>query len=380
MAKEDYYEILKVPRNATDEDIKKAYRKLAMKYHPDRNKGDKEAEAKFKTVNEAYEILSDKEKRAMYDAHGHAGIDPAAAANARAHAQANFNDIFGNIFGDIFGGGGFGGGGGHSNVMHGADLRYNLDLTLEEAIRGKTITVKINTLAKCGTCNGSGAKDGAKPVTCNACKGHGQVRMEQGFFSIQQTCPTCGGAGQIIKDHCKPCQGEGRVSQPKTLSIKVPPGVDNGDRIRLAGEGEAGPHGGPSGDLYVQVHVRPHHIFTRDGNNLYCDVPVAFTTMALGGEIEVPTLDGRVMLHIPPETQTGKLFRLRGKGVKTLHNSSVGDCLCRVTVEVPVNLSKDQKELLQKLNDSIGDSQDKHSPQAKSWFKNVKAFFEEMKF
>lgn len=380
MVKEDYYSVLNVAKDASEEEIKKAYRKLAMKYHPDRNKEDKEAEAKFKTVNEAYEILSDKEKRAMYDMHGHAGIDPAAAARARSHAQANFNDIFGNIFGDIFGGGGGFAGSHNSHVMHGADLRYNLELNLEEAIRGKTITVKVNTLVACGKCHGSGAKDGAKPITCSTCHGQGQVRMQQGFFSIQQTCPTCGGSGQMIKDHCTVCHGEGRVPEPKTLSIKVPPGVDNGDRIRLAGEGEAGPHGGPAGDLYVQVHVRPHHIFTRDGNNLYCDVPVSFVTMALGGEIEVPTLDGRVMLHIPPETQTGKLFRLRGKGVKTLHNSSVGDCLCRVTVEVPVNLSKEQKEMLRGFDRSLDGAQDKHSPQAKSWLKNVKAFFEEMKF
>lgn len=264
--------------------------------------------------------------------------------------------------------------------MHGADLRYNLELSLEEAIRGKTITVKINTLVQCNKCHGSGAKDGAKPVTCTTCHGQGQVRMQQGFFSIQQTCPTCGGSGQIIKEHCSVCHGEGRVPEAKTLSIKVPPGVDNGDRIRLSGEGEAGPHGGPPGDLYVQVHIRTHHIFTRDGTNLYCDVPVSFTVLALGGEIEVPTLDGRVMLRIPPETQTGKLFRLRGKGVRTLHSSSIGDCLCRVTAETPVNLSNEQKEILKKFNDSLAGAEDKHSPQARSWFKNVKAFFEEMKF
>ncbi len=386
--KEDYYSLLGVDRKASDDEIKKAYRKLAMKYHPDRNKEDKDAEAKFKAINEAYEILSDKNKRAAYDMHGHAGVDPAAAAHAREHAYSNFEDIFGNIFGDFFGGAGGGqgahmGGGGRgrrAQAMHGADLRYNLELNLEEAIRGKTITVKINTLVKCTPCKGSGAKDGAKPVTCTTCGGHGQVRMQQGFFSIQQTCPACGGSGQTIKDYCIACHGEGRVPETKTLSIKVPPGVDNGDRIRLSGEGEVGPHGGPAGDLYVQVHVRTHHVFTRDGANLLCDVPVSYATMALGGEIEVPTLDGRVMLKIPPETQTGKLFRLRGKGVKTLHSSGVGDCLCRVIVETPVNLTKEQKEILQKFDTSVGGDSDKHSPQARSWLKNVKAFFEEMKF
>ncbi len=380
--KEDYYSLLGIDRKASEDEIKKAYRKLAMKYHPDRNKEDKNAEDKFKAVNEAYEILSDKEKRAAYDMYGHSGIDPAAAARARAHAQANFSDIFGDIFGDMFGGGGPGaqGGGRYSRVVHGADLRYNLELNLEEAIRGKTITIKINTMSPCKTCKGSGAKDGSKPVTCTMCHGQGQVRMQQGFFSIQQTCPTCHGSGQIIKDHCNACHGEGRVPEPKTLSIKVPPGVDNGDRIRLAGEGEAAPHGGQAGDLYVQVHVRPHHLFTRDGPNLYCEVPIGIGVATLGGEIEVPTLDGRVKLKIPAETQTGKLFRLRGKGVKTLRGEGPGDCLCRVIVETPVNLSAEQKELLRKFDESVAGAEDKHSPQARSWFKNVKAFFEEMKF
>lgn len=380
--KEDYYSVLQVNRNANDDEIKKAYRRLAMKYHPDRNKEDKDAEAKFKTVNEAYEILSDKEKRAAYDMHGHAGVDPSAAAQARAHAQANFNDIFGNIFGDMFGGGGGMGGGGFGgrHMQHGADLRYNIDLSLEEAIRGTTITVKINTLVGCKTCKGSGAKDGAKPVTCTTCGGHGQVRMQQGFFSIQQTCHECGGSGQIIKDRCATCRGDGRVPETKTLNIKIPPGVDNGDRIRLTGEGEAGPHGSPPGDLYVQVHVREHHLFTREGPNLYCEVPVSYTVLALGGEIEVPTLDGRVKLKIPAETQTGKLFRLRGKGVKTLRGQGPGDCLCRVIVETPVNLTREQKDMLQKFGESIANAEDKHNPQVRTWLQNVKAFFEEMKF
>jgi molecular chaperone DnaJ len=379
--KADYYSVLGVDRKATNDEIKSAYRKLAMKYHPDRNK-EAGAEAKFKEANEAYEILSDSQKRAAYDMHGHAGVDPSAAAAARAHAEANFSDIFGDIFGDMFGGGGGGGmgGGRRSRVQHGADLRYNLELSLEEAIRGTTVTVKINTLAGCKTCKGSGAKDGAKPVTCTTCGGQGQVRMQQGFFSIQQTCPTCGGSGQIIKDHCSVCHGEGRVPEPKTLSIKIPPGVDNGDRIRLAGEGEAGPHGGVAGDLYVQTHIRPHHIFVRDGADLHCEVPVSFVVCALGGEIEVPTLDGRVKLKIPPETQTGKLFRLRGKGVKTLRGQGPGDCLCRIIVETPVNLTVAQKELLKQFEATLVGADDKHSPQAKSWFKNVKAFFEEMKF
>lgn len=380
--KEDYYTILSVDRKASDDEIKKAYRKLAMKYHPDRNKEDKNAEAKFKTVNEAYEILSDKQKRAAYDMHGHAGVDPSAAAQARAHAEANFSDIFGDIFGDMFGGGGAAGmgGGRRSRVQRGADLRYNLELSLEEAIRGTTVSVKINTLVGCKACKGSGAKDGAKPVSCSTCGGHGQVRMQQGFFSIQQTCPTCSGSGQIIKDSCTACRGQGRIPEPKTLSIKIPPGVDNGDRIRLTGEGEAGPHGGEPGDLYVQTHIKPHHIFTREAANLYCEVPVSYATVTLGGEIEVPTLDGRVKLKIPAETQTGKLFRLRGKGVKTLHGGGPGDCMCRVIVETPVNLTAAQKELLKQFEEGLAGAEDKHNPQAKSWFKNVKAFFEEMKF
>lgn len=378
MAKRDYYEVLGVQRNATEAELKKAFRRLAMKYHPDRNPGDEETEAHFKEAKEAYEILTDARKRAAYDQFGHAGVDPSAGAGAGAGGfgfGGGFSDIFGDVFGDIFGNAGRGG----AQVFRGADLRYNLELSLEEAVRGTTVKIRVPTLAGCEECGGSGARKGSSPSTCTTCGGHGQVRMQQGFFSIQQTCPRCQGTGQMITDPCTACHGEGRVQTAKNLSVQVPAGVDTGDRIRLSGEGEAGHNGGPAGDLYVQIAVRPHPIFTREGNDLYCEVPISIVTAALGGELEVPTLDGRVVLKVPAETQTGKLFRMRGKGVQSVRSSTVGDLLCRVAVETPVKLSKRQKELLEELEQTMEGEGSRHSPRHKTWLDGVKQFFEDMK-
>lgn len=374
MSKRDYYEVLGVAKDASERDIKKAYKRLAMKYHPDRTAGDKAKEEKFKEIQEAHEILTDENKRAAYDRYGHAGVDPnRGAAGAGA---ADFGDIFGDVFGDIFGGGR--GGGGRQRARQGADLRYNLELTLEEAVRGKNVEIKVPTLVGCTTCDGSGAKKGSSPKTCPTCHGNGQVQMRQGFFAVQQTCPTCSGKGTIISDPCRSCHGQGRVEKTKTLSVKVPAGVDTGDRIRLSGEGEAGENGAPSGDLYVQVHVREHEIFVRDGNNLYCEVPLSFTKAALGGEIEVPTLDGQVKLKIPTETQSGKMFRLRGKGVKSVRSGAVGDLMCKVAIETPVNLTSRQKELLEELESSMGKDAAKYRPKEKGFFDNVKKFFDDL--
>ncbi len=374
MAKRDYYDVLGVEKGASDKDIKKAYRRVAMKHHPDRNPGDKGAEDKFKEASEAYEILSDDQKRAAYDRHGHAGVDPNAGGGA-GFGGANFSDIFGDVFGDIFGGGARGGG--NRGPRRGSDLRYTLELDLEEAVKGTTVKIKIPTLVSCAICSGSGAKKGSSPKTCATCGGVGQVRMQQGFFSVQQTCPNCRGKGSTISDPCVSCHGQGRVEEQKTLSVKVPAGVDTGDRIRLAGEGEAGPDGGPAGDLYVQVSVREHRIFERDGKHLYCEVPISFADAALGGDLEVPTLEGRVKLKVPPETQTGKLFRLRGKGVVPVRGGTPGDLLCRVVIETPVNLTKQQKDLLQQFQASSSDGS-RHSPKKTSWFEGVKNFFDEL--
>ena len=380
MAKRDYYEALGVQKNASEAEIKKAFRRMAQKHHPDRNPDDKESEEKFKEAKEAYEVLTDARKRAAYDQFGHAGVDSSMGGGAGAAGGASFADIFGDVFGDIFGGaGGAGRAGGGQRVYRGADLRYNLDLSLEDAVAGTTVKIRVPTLVQCGTCNGSGAKAGSKPETCTTCGGHGQVRMQQGFFSVQQTCPRCHGAGTMIKDPCGTCQGHGRVRDNKTLSVKVPAGVDTGDRIRLAGEGEAGENGGPAGDLYVQVRVKDHPIFKRDDSNLYCDVPISIVTAALGGELEVPTLDGKVVLKIPPESQTGKLFRLRGKGVKPVRGGPVGDLMCRVMVETPINLSSRQKELLQEFQKTMDQGGSTHNPQASSWLDGVKKFFDGMK-
>lgn len=377
MSKRDYYEILGVNKDVSEKDLKKAYRRVAMKYHPDRNPDDKEAEDKFKEASEAYEVLSDAEKRSIYDRYGHEGIDQQGGMGGGGQGFGNFSDIFGDVFGDIFGGGGGRAGGGRRGPARGSDLRYNLELSLEDAVRGTSVKIRVPTLVSCNTCDGSGAKPGSKPETCTTCGGVGQVRMQQGFFSVQQTCPTCRGSGTIISDPCDDCHGQGRIEETKTLSVKVPAGVDTGDRIRLSGEGEAGPDGGPAGDLYVQVSVKDHEIFERDGRDLYCEVPISFADAALGGEIEVPTLDGRVLLKVPTETQTGKLFRLRGKGVTSVRGGSPGDLLCRVVIETPVNLNNKQKELLKELRSTMGDS--KNSPKQSSWFEGMKNFFGDMK-
>ena len=381
MAKRDYYEILNLTRNASEAEVKQAYRRLAMKHHPDRNPGDQVAEEKFKEAKEAYEVLSDQRKRAAYDQFGHAGVDHsvggAGGFGGGFGNAADLGDIFGGVFRDIFGAGRSGGG---QQGYRGADLRYTLDLSLEEAVFGTTAKIRVPTLVSCTTCAGTGAKPGTKPTTCPTCRGVGQVRMQQGFFSIQQTCPRCQGRGTIIPEPCETCRGAGRVEEQKTLSVKVPSGVDNGDRIRLSGEGEAGEQSGPAGDLYVQIRVKPHPIFTREDSDLYCDVPISFAAAALGGELEAPTLDGRISLKIPPETQTGKVFRLRGKGVKPVRGGATGDLLCRVVVETPVNLTKEQKDLLQKLAESMEAGGKQHTPQEGSWLDGVKKFFEEMKF
>ena len=367
MSKRDYYEVLGVSRDTPGAAIKKAYRRVAMKHHPDRNPDNKESEEKFKEANEAFEVLSDGKKRARYDQFGHAGVEGQTSAG---------NADFGDIFGDIFGGGR----GRQSRARQGADLRYNLEMSLEEAVRGKEVEIRVPTLVACDSCHGSGAKKGTSPKTCPTCHGQGQVQMRQGFFAVQQTCPTCSGRGKIISDPCNECHGQGRKEQTKTLSVKVPAGVDTGDRIRLSGEGEAGESGAPAGDLYVQVHVRDHDIFTRDGNNLYCEVPLSFTTAALGGELQVPTLDGKVKLKVSPETQTGRMFRLRGKGVKSVRSGAIGDLLCKVVVETPVNLSSKQKELLKELDESMGKGTDaaKHRPKEQGFFDGVKKFFDDL--
>jgi len=379
MAKEDYYELLGVPRNASDSEIKKSFRRLAMKFHPDRNKDNPEAEEKFKRIKEAYEVLSDAKKRSAYDQFGHAGVDPSmGGTGGYGFGGESFSDIFSDVFGDIFGAGGGAGGRRRGRAQRGADLRYNLDLTLEEAVAGAEVKIRVPTLVSCTECGGSGAKKGSGPVTCTTCHGQGSIRMQQGFFAVQQTCPACRGSGQQIKDPCRSCQGQGRVQDTKNLSVKIPAGVDVGDRIRLAGEGEAGESGGPAGDLYVQINVKEHPIFTRDGANLYCEVPISFPTACLGGDLEVPTLDGKVMLKIPQETQTGRLFRLRNKGVKPVRGGAMGDLLCRVRIETPVHLTRDQTDLIKKLDDSLSGGGSTHSPQAHGWLDGVKQFFDKL--
>jgi molecular chaperone DnaJ len=373
MAKRDFYEILGVNRDASEDEIKKAYRKLAMKHHPDRNPDNPKAEEHFKEAKEAYEILSDAQKRAAYDQYGHAGVDPQAGMGGFGGGAGGFSDAFGGIFDEIFGGGG--GRGGRSNVYRGADLRYNIEVTLEQAAFGTETKIRIPTMEVCETCKGSGAKAGTQPKTCPTCQGSGQVRLQQGFFSIQQTCPKCNGSGRFIADPCGTCHGAGRTKQHKTLSVKIPSGVDEGDRIRLSGEGEHGINGGPSGDLYVQIHLKPHAVFQREQNDLHCEMPISFTTAALGGEIEIPTLDAVAKIKIPPETQSGKTFRLRGKGIKGVRSHTHGDLLCHVVVETPVHLTERQKELLRELEESSRDNADEHNPRAKSWMDRVREFF-----
>lgn len=374
MAKRDYYEVLGIQKGADEKDIKRAYKRLAMKYHPDRAKGDKESEEKFKEINEAYEVLSDKEKRATYDQFGHAAFENggAGAGGFGGFSGADFGDIFGDMFGDIFGGGR-----GRQRVVRGEDLRYDIEITLEEAVRGVKKDIHINTLAQCDHCHGSGAEKDSKVETCPTCHGAGRVRRQQGFFVTEQACPTCHGSGKKIEKPCKKCHGDGRVHKRKNLSVTIPAGVDTGNQLRLSGEGAAGENGAPAGDLYVVIHVKEHHIFERDGSNLYCEVPISFTMAALGGEIEVPTLDGRVKLKIPEGTQTGKLFRMRGKGITATRSGYAGDLICRVTIETPVSLNEQQQELLRQLEESLeGHSQ--HRPKSAGFFDGVKKFFDNL--
>jgi molecular chaperone DnaJ len=372
MSKRDFYQVLGVPRNATEEAITKAYRRLAMKYHPDRNPDDKEAEERFKEAKEAYEVLTDAQKRAAYDQYGRAGLDAARGAGQGFSPSDAFGDIFGDMFGDIFGGGRRGG---RSAVFRGADLRYELALDLEQAVFGTSTEIEFQSARECPECAGSGAARGQAPVTCDTCSGSGQVRISQGIFAVQQTCPRCKGRGSLIKDPCTNCQGHGRVRAHKRLSVKVPAGVDTGDRIRLAGEGEAGRNGGPAGDLYVEIAVREHPIFERDGAHLSCEVPVGFTTAALGGSVEVPTLEGHANIKVPAGTQSGRVFRLREKGIKPVRGGATGDLFCRVVVETPVDLGAEQKELLRKFEGSLAADGKRHNPRQRTWTEGVRQFF-----
>jgi len=368
-SKRCYYEVLGVERGVSEEDLKKAFRRLAMKHHPDRNPDNKECEAHFKEAKEAYEILGDAQKRAQYDRHGHAAFENGAGRGNGA-GFADVGDIFGDIFSDIFGMGGQG-----RQSRRGADLRYVVELDLEEAVFGVERKIEVPTLSPCESCSGSGSSDG-KLATCETCRGHGRVRMQNGIFSIQQSCPHCGGSGKKISNPCRACRGEGRVQKDKTLSVKIPAGVDSGDRIRLAGEGEAGPAGAAAGDLYVEVHVREHPIFQRERDDLFCELPIRFSQAALGAELEVPTLGGEASIKIPPETQTGKLFKLRGKGVRNVRNGHVGDLICRVVIETPIKLNKRQRELIEEFEASFGEDAAKHTPRASSWLGGVRQFWE----
>ncbi|WP_045738738.1 molecular chaperone DnaJ [Xanthomonas sp. MUS 060] len=374
MSKRDYYEVLGVARTASDEDLKKAYRRCAMKYHPDRNPGDQAAEAAFKECKEAYEVLSDGSKRRMYDAHGHAAFEHGMGGMGGGPGGADMGDIFGDIFGNIFGGVGAGG----RTTRRGADIGYVLELDLEDAVVGIERRIEIPTLAECEHCHGSGSEDG-KVETCGTCNGRGQVRIQRGIFAMQQTCPQCGGRGHIIKNPCVVCHGAGRVQETKVLSVKIPAGVDNGDRIRLSGEGEAGPAGAPPGDLYVEVRVREHPIFKRDGDDLHCEVPIRISQAALGDIVRVATLGGEAEIRIPAETQTGKLFRLRGKGVRSVRSRAEGDLYCRVVVETPVNLTADQRKLLEQFEATFtGEDARKHSPKSATFIDGVKGFWDRM--
>jgi molecular chaperone DnaJ len=373
MPKRDYYKVLDVPKTATEAEVKKAYRRLAMKHHPDRNPNDREAEERFKEAKEASEVLTDSHKRALYDQHGHAGVEAASRGGGRGFGAGDaFSDIFGDVFGDIFGGARRGG---RAQVFRGADLRYELQLELDQAVFGRQVEIDVAKLAECETCHGSGAAKGSTPVTCDACGGAGQVRVSQGFFQLQQTCPRCRGSGTVIRNPCDTCLGQGRVRRARKLSVKVPAGVDTGDRVRLSGEGEAGRNGGPPGDLYVEVHVREHAIFEREGEHLSCEVPVSFATAALGGAVDVPTLEGDVSLKIPAETQSGRVFRLRDKGVKPVRGGARGDLFCRVVVETPVHLSGEQRELVRQLDESLQAHAGRHAPRAKGFLEGVRRFF-----
>ncbi|MBL0423162.1 molecular chaperone DnaJ [Ramlibacter sp. AW1] len=375
--KRDYYEVLGVPKNASDDEIKKSYRKLAMKYHPDRNQGDaaKEAESKFKEAKEAYEMLSDAEKRTAYDQFGHAGVDPNMRGGPGAEGYGGFAEAFGDIFGDIFGQGRAGGRPGGRQVFRGSDLSYAMEVTLEEAAAGKEAQIRIPTWESCDVCHGNGARPGTQAKTCSSCHGQGVVQMRQGFFSVQQTCPQCRGTGRIIPEPCPNCNGQGKVKKQKTLEVKIPAGIDDGMRIRSAGNGEPGMNGGPPGDLYIEIRLKKHEIFERDGDDLHCVVPVSITRASLGGEIEVPTLAGKAVIEIPEGTQHGKQFRLRGKGIKGVRSSYPGDLYCHISVEVPVKLSEHQRKLLKDLDESLRKGGAKHTPSEGSWTDKLKGFF-----
>ncbi|WP_312568784.1 molecular chaperone DnaJ [Comamonas sp.] len=378
MSKRDFYEVLGVSKTASDEELKKAYRKLAMKYHPDRNQGDKakEAEEKFKEVKEAYEMLSDSQKRAAYDQYGHAGVDPNSGMGGGFGGNGGgFAEAFGDIFGDMFGGGRAGGARGGRQVYRGNDLSYSMEITLEEAAKGKDAQIRIPSWDSCDTCHGSGAKPGTSPKTCTTCGGQGSVQMRQGFFSVQQTCPHCRGTGKIIPEPCTSCSGQGKIKRQKTLEVKIPAGIDDGMRIRSTGNGEPGMNGGPPGDLYIEIRIKEHDIFEREGDDLHCQVPVSFITAALGGEIEVPTLQGKAAIDIPEGTQAGKQFRLRGKGIKGVRSSYPGDLYCHIVVETPVKLTEYQRKLLRELEESLKKGGAKHSPSGEGWTDKLKRFF-----
>ena len=376
MAKRDFYEVLGVPKNASDEEIKKAYRQLAMKHQPDRNQGDsaKNAEEKFKEAKEAYEMLSDPQKKAAYDQYGHAGVDPNMRGGPGAEGFGGFSEAFGDIFGDIFGGQ-RGGGRGGRQVYRGNDLSYAMEISLEEAAQGKEAQIRIPSWDNCDTCSGTGAKPGTSVKTCPSCQGSGSVQMRQGFFSVQQTCPHCHGSGKIIPEPCTTCNGQGKLKKHKTLEVKIPAGIDDGMRIRSAGNGEPGRNGGPSGDLFIEIRIRKHDIFERDGDDLHCQVPVSMPTAALGGEIDVPTLSGKATIDIPEGTQSGKTFRLRGRGVKGVRSSYPGDLYCHIVVETPVKLTEHQRKLIKELDESFKKGGHKHSPNDKGWFEKAKDFF-----
>lgn len=376
MSKKDYYEVLGLQKGASEQEIKRAYKRLVAKHHPDKNQGSKEAEEKFKEIKDAYEVLGDNEKRAMYDQYGHQAFEHDGGAGGFGGFGGGGFGGFEDIFSEMFGGG-FGGGGRRQRVVRGDDLRYDLEITLEEAVRGVKKDIRIRTLVQCDTCHGSGAEAGSKVETCPHCHGSGRVRRQQGFFMTETVCPSCHGTGKKIEKPCKSCHGDGRVEKTKNLSVTIPAGVDTGNQLRLSGEGAAGENGAPAGDLYVVIHVKDHDIFVRDGSNLYCEVPISFTMAALGGEIEVPTLDGRVKLKIPAETQTGKLFRVRGKGVTSARGGYAGDLICKVIIETPVSLNEEQKELLRKLEESL-EGKGQHRPKHEGFFKGVKNFFDNL--
>ncbi|CAL4319341.1 molecular chaperone DnaJ [Buchnera aphidicola] len=376
MTKQDYYQILGISKSANDREIKKSYKRLAIKYHPDRNQGDKNAEKKFKEIKEAYEILINPEKRTAYDQYGHSAFKQGNSNSSFEHHfgnSADFNDIFGDVFGDIFGN--------HqtSRSRRGSDLQYNIELELEEAVRGINKEILIPKLQKCLACHGSGSHLGKQPKKCYSCQGSGQIHIRQGFFSVQQTCSNCQGKGEVITHPCMSCKGNGRVQSSKKIAIKIPAGIDTNDKIKLKNEGEAGKNGAASGDLYIQISVKKHHIFERQENNLYCEVPINFSMAALGGNIEVPTLDGKIKLKIPSETQSGKLFRIKGRGVNSIRTRRVGDLLCRVIVETPVKLNEKQKELLRELGNSLNQQKKvTNNPKSKRFFDGVKKFFDNL--